>query len=270
MDLTTLLGITFAAASLIIAFLIEGGHISQLLSPTSLMIVFGGTIGATAASFSLTQLKQIVPAVRALLTHRTLDEGTVIRQIVAMADRARREGLLSLEKQLDEVNDPFMRKGLQLVVDGTEPETVRGILEIEMYSLNERHRVAQEIFESAGGYAPTMGIIGTVLGLIHVLSSLSSPEKLGPAIALAFTATLWGVASANVLWLPISTRLKNISRKEAHVRELMLEGILALQAGNNPIMITERLTAFLGPKHREEAQDAANPSGSGAEAYEAR
>jgi len=264
-DLTTLLGITFGAASLLIAFLMEGGHIGQLISPTALLIVFGGTFGATAASFSWSQLKQVGPALRALLFHRVPDEATVIHQIVAMADKARREGLLSLEKQLDEVQDPFMRKGLQLVVDGTEPETVRGILEIEMYSLNERHRVAQEIFESAGGYAPTMGIIGTVLGLIHVLSSLTTPEHLGPAIALAFTATLWGVSSANVLWFPIGTRLKNISRKEAQVRELMLEGILALQAGNNPIMITERLTAFLSPKEREAA--AKNEGVPGAEAY---
>lgn len=264
MDLTTLLGITFGAASLLTAFLIEGGHINQLIAPTALLIIFGGTFGATAASFSSSQLKQVVPAIRALLFHRLPDEVTVIRQIVAMAEKARREGLLSLEKQLDEVEDPFMRKGLQLVVDGTEPETVRSILEIEMYSLSERHRVAQEIFEAAGGYAPTMGIIGTVLGLIHVLSSLSSPEKLGPAIALAFTATLWGVSTANVLWFPIGTRLKNISRHEAQIRELMLEGILALQAGNNPIMITERLTAFLSPRERE----AAKPEGApGAEVY---
>ncbi|MEG3069828.1 MAG: MotA/TolQ/ExbB proton channel family protein [Candidatus Syntrophopropionicum ammoniitolerans] len=148
-----------------------------------------------------------------------------------------------------------MHKGIQLVVDGIEPEMVRMIMETEMYTIREHNNTGIGIFEAAGGFAPTMGIIGTVMGLVHVLGNLSNPETLGPAIALAFIATLYGIGSANILWLPIAAKLRNLSEKEDILRELMLEGLLSIQAGYNPIIVRERLTAFLRPGRRQDDEE---------------
>jgi len=225
----------------------------SLFKPTAAMIVFGGTIGATIVAFSLNEIATVPKLFKVILFQKPVDEISLIEQLVTLADKVRREGLLYLENELPNMEDSFMRKGIQLVVDGTEPELVRQIMETEMYSIQERHYTGASIFEAAGGYAPTMGIIGTVMGLVHVLSNLESPETLGPSIALAFIATLYGVGSANLLWLPIAAKLKNLSKKEAIQREMMLEGILSIQAGYNPILIRERLTAFLKPKSGSEA-----------------
>ncbi len=250
MEITTIAGILIALVSLVTAFLLEGGHILALISPTAAMIVFGGTIGATVVCFSLSELMAVPKLLRVIVIQRLTDEIALIEQIVGLADKVRREGLLYLENQLPSIDDSFMRKGIQLVVDGTDPELVRQIMETEMYAIQERHHSGASIFETAGGFAPTMGIIGTVMGLIHVLSNLENPETLGPSIALAFIATLYGVGSANVLWLPIAEKLKNLSKKEVMLREMMLEGIMSIQAGYNPLLIRERLTAFLKPKSR--------------------
>lgn len=232
-----------------------------LLSPTAAMIVFGGTIGATIVSYSVNEIKIVPQLFKITLFQKLPDENVLIELVVSLADKVRREGLLYLENQLPLIEDAFMRKGIQLVVDGTDPELVRQIMETEMYSIQERHNSGAGIFETAGGYAPTMGIIGTVMGLVHVLGSLSSPEALGPAIALAFLATLYGVGSANVLWLPLAEKLKNLSKKEVMLRELMLEGIMSIQAGYNPILIRERLSAFLDPKRRGIQQEGAGGKG---------
>jgi chemotaxis protein MotA len=249
-DIATIGGILFGFAALITGFVLEGGHVTGLLGLSAAIIVIGGTIGATVGSFSMEQLRTVPAALKTAVSKKLPDELETIEMIVQLAERARREGLLYLENQLDQVPHLFLRKGLQLVIDGTEPELVRNIMETEIYSVQERHQTSISIFEAAGGYAPTMGIIGTVMGLIHVLGSLTEPERLGPAIALAFIATLYGVSTANLLWLPIATKLKNLSKKEIRLMELMLEGILSLQAGNNPILIRERLTAFLKPRKR--------------------
>lgn len=264
MDLATLLGITIGLASLLIGFVTEGGHLKMLLAPSAMLIVFGGTLGATMAGFALHEIALIPKLLRVILFSKPTDEHALINQIVELAEKARREGLLYLENQLKEIESPFLRKGIQLVVDGTDPEIIKNIMETEMYAMQERHKLGQEIFAQAGGYAPTMGIIGTVMGLIHVLSSLSNPEALGPAIALAFTATLYGVCSANVFYFPIAARLKNLSAKEEVAYQMMIEGLLALQAGNNPILIRERLTAYIKPKHRREIEEAEKAG----EAYE--
>ncbi len=256
MEITTIGGILFSTSCLVVAFILDGGHVTALLRPTAAIIVFGGTIGATVAGFSLSELKTVPKLIRVVMLHKLPNEIALIEQIVDLADKVRREGLLYLENQLPQIEDEFMRKGIQLVVDGTDPELVRQILETEMYALEERHHTGASIFEAAGGYAPTMGIIGTVMGLVHVLGNLESPEALGPAIALAFIATLYGVGSANVLWLPIAEKLKNMSKKEAMLRELMMEGIMSIQAGYNPMLIRERLTAFLKPRSRRDEEEA--------------
>ncbi len=252
MDITTIAGFLFALVCLVVAFVLDGGHVAALLSPTAAMIVFGGTIGATVASCSASELASVPKLLKVILFQKLPDEKALIEQVVGLADKVRREGLLYLENQLPSINDGYMRKGIQLVVDGTDPELVRQIMETEIYAIQERHNSGSNVFETAGGYAPTMGIIGTVMGLVHVLGNLDSPETLGPSIALAFLATLYGVGSANILWLPIASKLKNISGKELMLREMMLEGIMSIQAGYNPILIRERLTAFLKPKNRQE------------------
>ncbi|HBC94709.1 MAG TPA: flagellar motor protein [Pelotomaculum sp.] len=248
MGVTTIIGFIIAAGCLIWAYILDGGHISSLLRGTAALIVFGGTIGATTMCFSLQELKTVPKLIKIILFHKHPDEVALIEQIVDLSDKVRREGVLYLEKQLPQIDDDFMRKGIQLVVDGTDPELVRMIMETELYAMQERHSAGAGVFEAAGGFAPTMGIIGTVLGLVHVLGNLESPETLGPAIALAFIATLYGIGSANILWLPIAEKLKNIGKKEDILRELMLEGILSIQAGYNPLLVRERLTAFLRPK----------------------
>lgn len=256
MEITAVGGILLAVLSLVVAFVADGGHILALVKPTAALIVFGGTIGATIVSFSLNEIMTVPRLLKIMLLQKLPDEIALIEQIVGLADKVRREGLLYLENQLPQIDDKFMRKGIQLVVDGTDPDLVRQIMETEMYAIQERHHIGASIFDAAGGYAPTMGIIGTVMGLVHVLSNLEKPETLGPSIALAFIATLYGVGSANILWIPIAEKLKNLSKKESMLRELMLEGIMSIQAGYNPILIRERLTAFLKPKsHRKEEEE---------------
>lgn len=250
MDLPLILGLCLAVFSLAGGFMLDGGHLGALLSFTAAIIVFGGTLGATAIAFSLSELKNIPKLFKIALFPKQQEPAQVIDLIVSLADEARREGLLYLENRLGEIDDQFLRKGVQLVVDGTDPELVRSIMEVELFAIEERHHIGSSIFETAGGYAPTMGIIGTVMGLIHVLGNMSDPNALGPAIAVAFMATLYGVGSANVLWLPVGAKLANLSKKESTLRMLMIEGIVSLQAGYNPILIRERLSAFLNPDLR--------------------
>jgi chemotaxis protein MotA len=176
---------------------------------------------------------------------------TAIGILTNMADKARREGLLALEEEAKNIDDPFLQKGIMLVVDGVDPAQVRAILETDIKHMRERHSQGIEFINSAGGYGPTFGIIGTVMGLITVLQELDEPSKLGKSIAAAFLATLWGILSANVIWLPLAGKLRTKSEEESAYRSLLVEGILALQAGENPRLVKEKLTAFLPPSQRE-------------------
>ncbi len=245
MDLATLIGLLVGLGGLIGGFLLEGGHGSMLMVKTAAIIVFGGTFGAVIVSFTTEELRHVPEALKNVFSQKQVDYMTVLNQIVNTADKARREGLLSLESQLSEIDDEFLTRGLQLVIDGTDPELTRNMLEMEIEAFEKEKMIGSEIFMVAGGYAPTMGIIGTVMGLVHVLSSISEPDKLGGAIAVAFLATLYGVASANVLWLPFGTKLRIKAEKEVYLRDLILEGILSIQAGENPRVIREKLITFL-------------------------
>jgi chemotaxis protein MotA len=265
MDSTTIIGIVAGIGAMLLGFMMEGGHAGALFAPSAAVIVFGGTIGATVVGCSLEELRTVPNILKIVFTSQKYDPQTKIRDLSTLAEKARREGLLSLEQEAENVEDKFMRQGLQLVVDGTDPQLTRNILETEMYSVEQRHKSGIDIFEAAGGYAPTMGIIGTVMGLVHVLGNLMNPDELGPAIAVAFIATLYGVCSANLLWLPIATKLKNKSHKERLIREMVLEGILSIQAGESPMIIREKLLAFLKPKERVlDKADAAEGLGAGA------
>lgn len=250
MDISVILFIVFGLASLISAFLMEGGHPGALVAPTAALIVFGGTIGAVGLAFPADILKRLPGIFKTLINPRKADLPSLVSYFKDVSYKTRKNGLLSLEGEIssDPNLDPFIKKGLQLVVDGVDPQAVRSILELELESTSERHREGAAIFESAGGFSPTMGIIGTVMGLVHVLGNLSDPASLGPKIAVAFIATLYGVSFANLLWLPIGTRLKSLDEKEIKEKTLIIEGILYIQEGINPNTIAEKLKGFLNKK----------------------
>lgn len=250
MDFATSVGLTLALLSLGASVIIEGGHLSSLVSFPAFLIVFGGTIGATMIGFTVEELKAIPTLFRIGFAGTEYYSTDMIKTLVRFAEKARREGLLALEDELVNADSQFLKKGMQLVIDGTDAELVRSILETELNFIQERHHKGAAIFEAAGGFAPTMGIIGTVMGLVHVLGNLNDADTLGPAIATAFIATLYGVASANILFLPLAAKLKNRSATEILVYEVALEGILSVQSGDNPRIVEEKLKAFLAPKHR--------------------
>jgi chemotaxis protein MotA len=246
MDLSTLIGIIAGIGSLVIGFLYEGGSIGSLFRFAAAIIVFGGTAGAILTSFSLSDLKNAPHWLKVAFSTQSFGTTEAYNTLVRFAEKARREGLLSLEQELTTVDDRFTRQGLQLVIDGTDPEITHEILVSNIAVLEKRHKVAISVFEAAGGYAPTMGIIGTVMGLVMVLSNLGDPESLSHSIAAAFIATLYGVASANLLWLPIATKLKMKDKAEVSSMEMVLDGILSIQAGENPSILKEKLKTHVG------------------------
>jgi chemotaxis protein MotA len=255
MEISTPVGLVLGFGALIGGFVIEGGSPFSLLSPSAALIVIGGTIAATLVSFPLKNVITLPKLIMQAFFTPPGDPQEVVQQFVDLADKARREGLLAMEEDSKNIEDPFMRKGIMLVVDGVDPEVVRDILETDAALVAERHARGQALFAAMGGYAPTMGIIGTVMGLVNVLSNLAEPEELGHSIATAFIATLYGVVTANILWLPLSSKLKQKSEKELHVRSLMVEGVLAVQAGENPRIVREKLDAFLAPAERSAAEE---------------
>lgn len=245
MDLTTLIGLFFGLGMLLLAFWEEGGAFTALLVPTAAMIVFGGTFGATIISYTMEDLKKIPYFFRVIFTEKKVDYGIVLESLVETADKARREGLLSLESQLATIENQFMARGLQLVIDGTDPDLTRGMLEMEIEAFENGEKVGFEIFMAMGGFGPTFGIVGTVMGMVNVLGNLSNPDDLGPAISVAFLATLYGIASANLLWIPFATKIKVKTARDVLLMEMILEGILSIQAGENPRVIREKLMTFL-------------------------
>lgn len=250
MDISTILFIIISFGSLIAAFILEGGKMGGLLIGTAAMIVFGGTIGAVGVSFPTDILKRLPGMFKVFVKPQKYDMVGRINYFKEISFKVRKEGILSLESEIN-LNgniDPFIKKGLQLVADGIENESVRSILELEAENTSERHREGIAMFEAAGGYAPTMGVIGTVMGLVNVLSNLSDPASLGPKIAVAFVATLYGVSSANLLWLPIAAKLKAFDNKELKDRSLIIDAIVLIQQGVNPNTLAEKLKGYLDKK----------------------
>jgi chemotaxis protein MotA len=251
MDPGTFAGVVIALACVFGSMVLEGGNPAALILPGPMLLVFGGTFAVAMASGLMKDATGIAKIFKSALLSKKHDANDTVKQVVSFAERARREGLLALEEAAKGVEDPFLKKGLELAVDGTDPEELREILENELHSMKARHKVGIKFLENMGGFAPTLGIIGTVLGLVHVLENLSNPGELGPLISGAFVATLWGVMSANLFWLPMSNKLKRVSEIEAHHRELLIEGILSIQAGANPRVIEQKLLTYLAPKERE-------------------
>jgi chemotaxis protein MotA len=234
----------------------EGGSLASMINPSAMVLVFGGTFGASMMSFPMSAITSVPQVVKHAFVSKHQDVAEVIKMLVSFAERARREGLLALEEQSKDIDDDFLKKGIQLAIDGTDPELVREIMQTDIAFLGTRHHHGANLFATMGGFAPTLGVIGTVAGLVHMLANLSDPGSMGPSIAAAFIATLYGVSSANLIFLPLSNKLKHVSAEEVLIREIMTEGILSIQAGDNPRIVEEKLKAFLAPTLRKNVEAA--------------
>lgn len=241
MDPATIIGLVVAFGAIFTAQILEGGNPMSIMLLPALILIFVGTLGACMAGNTL---PTTIGAFKWLIfgfTAKKPDLDAVVEPLVKMAEKARREGLLALESEMETIVDPFMKKGLQMAVDGTDPDDLFEILAAEVKSRKAAAAIGIGFWTDAGGYSPTIGIIGTVLGLIHVLENLSEPDKLGHLIAGAFVATLWGVLSANVMFLPWGKRIKNVVAMDAARMELIIDGVLAIQAGANPRVVASKL-----------------------------
>lgn len=266
MDLATIIGLLLGLGAVFGGMILEGGNPMSLFNIPAIVIVIGGTFATAFISFPLGRMLGMAGVVMKTLFDSGHNPRHTADELVAFAEQSRREGLLSLESKAQTVKDPFIKKGLLLMIDGTDPERLRTILEIELASREERHEGGIAVLEALGGFAPTLGIIGTVMGLITVLSNLSDTSVLGEKIAGAFIATFYGVFTANIFFLPMASKLKQKMKHEAHMGEMAMEGLLSIQAGDNPRIVREKLDGFLAPKHRAGSAGADSDSGRGARA----
>lgn len=254
MDITSIGGLVFAIVCILGGQAIEGGHAGSLAQATAGIIVIGGTIGACAVAFPLSDFLKGMKMGAAAFKSKKSDSAELIKQVVDLASVARREGVLALEQKLAEIKDPFLKRAVGFLVDGVDAAIARDALETEIHHEFEGGNVAAKVWESAGGFAPTVGILGAVLGLIHVMENLSDPSKLGGGIATAFVATVYGVGSANLLFLPIANKLKRKLGIEKERKTLIAEGVLSIQAGLNPRVLEEKMASYSGhhaPKKKD-------------------
>src|ERR1700730_271561 len=245
MDIGTVVGLLVAARAILLGLVLEGGKIGQILQPTAALIVFGGTFGAIMIQFPFGVVLAAIRSLASIFFVPKSDPLGTIQEIVQIAHKARREGIVSLDKELDSVQNPFMKKSLMLAVDGTEPGELRKMMEMEMEKQFEHEDNIPKVFESAGGFSPTIGIIGAILGLIQVMQHLDNISEVGRGIAVAFVATIYGVGAANLFLLPVSGKLK-IRCREAQLRnEIILEGVISILEGMNPRMLETKLMSFI-------------------------
>src|SRR6056297_994696 len=265
MDLISIIGV-LTGAGLIVGSIILGGKILIFVNIQAVMIVFGGTLGATMIKYSLADLKKIPALLSIIFSSTEMDSEEAIDVLVDFAEKARREGLLALEQDAMNLEDDFLQKGIQLVIDGTDPELVRNILETKLTFLEERHQQGRRIFLTMGELAPAFGMIGTLIGLIQMLSQLDNPDNLGSGMAVALITTLYGATLANLFFIPLSKKLKSRTEEEVLMKEVIIEGILSIQAGENPRIIKEKLEAFLAEEKagsEEAGQEELNTSAVG-------
>jgi chemotaxis protein MotA len=250
MDITTVLGLVLGIGAVLLSFTMEGGRLAALIQVPAMILVIIGTIGAATVTTSLSQLINLPKLFKIILFEKKLDPQRLIELIYGLSQKSRKNGLLSLEKELTTIKDSFLKKAIQLAIDGFETTKIREILEIEIAYMHERHKVGAAFFQKLGGFSPTLGIIGTVLGLIHALGSMENSSNMASAIASAFIATLWGVSLANLVYLPISDKLKAKHQDEAVYLEIISEGVVSLAMGDNPRVIRMKLLSFLLPDQR--------------------
>ncbi len=245
MDRLSVIGVVLALVALIGGSMLKGAGLSGLWSPAAFVIVILGTIAAILLQTPMATFKRALKIVRWVFQPPAQDRASVIAKIVEWSTTARKQGLLGLEAEVQSLEDPFLRKGLQMVVDGVEPEAIRQMLEIELHGQSDRDMSAAKVFEGMGIYAPTLGIIGAVLGLMAVMKNLADPSKLGHGIAAAFTATIYGIGAANLMLLPIASKLKGLVNHQTQEREMIVEGLIAIAQGENPRNIEARLNGFI-------------------------
>jgi len=264
MDLATIIGFIAGVVIIVVVMIMDGGSPAELFAHIApIILIFGGSIAATTISVPLNVISRLPKLIMLAVTSKKMEANEAIEILVRMADKARRDGLLALEEESKKISDEFLKKGVMLVVDGVDPAQVRTILEIDIEHMSERHAQGYGMLSAAGGFAPTFGIIGTVMCLISVLKQLDDPTKLAGSIASAFLATLWGLLSSNLIYLPLAGKLRAKSEEEVAFRTLLMEGILALQAGENPRIVREKLGAFLPPKVRGLKEGEAAPAKKG-------
>ena len=253
MDPASIVGIALAFGAVLMSIVLEGSSPMAVVLPAPMLLVIGGTLGAGLAGSTMKDAKRAFAAIPRAFTLKLPTPEVTVATLVSLADRARREGLLALEDAAKDIDDDFLKSGLQAAIDGTDPEDLRTILDDRIATKRAQDRSVAKYFADMGGYAPTIGIIGTVVALVHVLENLAAPAELGPLIASAFVATLWGLLSANLIWLPLAGRLRRASDLECTQMEVAVEGLLAVQAGANPRLVGERLRSLL-------PSDAAKPA----------
>ena len=257
MDKSTIAGIFLAVGGILAGLLLEGGRIAQILQPTAAIIVLGGTLGAVMVQFPLATVAQAFKGLAQVFFDQSEDPKRLVETLVKFAHRARKNGIVSLDAELANIEDPFLKKALMLAVDGIEPEQLRKMMELELDNQEEHSEKVAQVFESAGGFAPTIGIIGAVLGLIQVMQHLSNIDEVGKGIAVAFVATLYGVGSANLIFLPFAGKLKIKGREEQVLREMTLEGVISILEGMNPRMLEIKLNGFVQKTDSGKVQRAA-------------
>lgn len=258
MDLASVLGLIGGIAVLLITILISGDLAGYLHIP-SIICTFGGTIAMTFMAFPIRKLREGFESLKYVFVYKETDAEYVIKSIIDLANIARKEGLLALEEAAQQLKDDFLQKGVLLIVDGTDPELVRNILETELSFIEERHKSNQGVFEFMAAIGPGFGMLGTLIGLINMLANLSDPSTVGPNMAVAIVTTLYGSIIANVFCNPVVNKLKIRSSQESLMKEVMLEGMLSIQAGENPRIIEEKLKAFMSPKLRNMLESSKEP-----------
>ncbi|MBU1863373.1 MAG: motility protein A [Candidatus Omnitrophica bacterium] len=249
MDIATIIGVIAGIAALVISISLSGTLIAFFDIP-SIFIVFGGTVAATLINFPLADIVSVIGVVKHAFLYRIQVPTEAINQLVGYSEIARREGILALESEADTLNDAFMKKGIQLAVDGTAPDLIRNILETELAYVEERHKLGQGILEAMGALAPAFGMIGTLIGLINMLKSLEDPSQIGVGMSVALVTTFYGAVMANLFFIPLAGKLKNRGEQESLLKELMIDGIMSIHSGDNPRVVQEKLKSFLSPKMR--------------------
>jgi chemotaxis protein MotA len=257
MDKSSIGGVLLAVAGIVAGLLIEGGNLGQVLQPTAALIVFGGTMGAVLLQFPLHTVLAAFRSLARLFAAPQKQHDHLIRLLVSFANKARRNGVVSLDADLQTLHDPFLRQALMLAVDGTEPAELRKIMRVSLDSTAESEERLPLVFESAGGFSPTIGILGAVLGLIQVMQHLDNIQEVGRGIAVAFVATIYGVGIANLFFLPLAGKMRLRIRDDHQRREMMLEGVISILEGMNPRMLEIKLAGFVDHSARRQMERAA-------------
>jgi chemotaxis protein MotA len=250
MDITTFAGILAGAGILFLA-IFQGGGVGIFINIPSLMITAGGTLAATLINYPLGDIFRVMKVTKSAFLHKMESPEKTIKTLVAFAEKARREGLLALEKDLHNVDDDFLKGGLELAIDGIDPDLVASMLRMELTFLMERHRRGQGMFKAMGKFAPAFGMLGTLIGLIQMLRSIEDPSSIGPGMAVALITTFYGTLIANLICIPLAGKLENISEHEVMVKEIVIEGIRSIQSGDSPRVVERKLKSFLAPKMRQ-------------------